>query len=37
MTDQVDLLESNGAEPPAEPHDKIGGAYSAPQPRQVEQ
>jgi hypothetical protein len=37
MTDQVDLLEPNGAEPPAEPHDKVGGAYSLLQPRQVEQ
>src|SRR3954468_2247426 len=36
MTDQVDLLESNRAEPPTEPHDEIGRAYSAPQPRQVE-
>src|SRR4051812_25106747 len=28
MTDQVDLLESNRAEPPAEPHDEIGRAQS---------
>jgi len=30
MTDQVDLLETNRAEPPAKPHDKVRGAQSAP-------
>jgi hypothetical protein len=30
MTDQIDLLESNRAEPPAEPHDEIGRAHSPP-------
>jgi len=36
MTDQIDLLEPNRRQPPAQPDDELRSVYSAPQPRQVE-
>ena len=36
MTDQINLLEPNRSQPPAQPDDELRSVYSAPQPRQVE-